>query len=394
MNIIINPEFERLIPPLSADEAVQLEALLVAEGIRDALVIARYPNDDGEEIQHLADGHNRLRIAQKHGLDYRTEIKDFPGEDDVVIWMIDNQKGRRNLTDFVKLELAEVKAERLRKKGREKQKETLKQGPVLSIIDKTEAPHNTRNEIAADLGWSTGKVAMGQKVMKEAPEAIKAQVRTGEVSISQAYQAIRKEQKIEAVRQAEQAHREELPLVDDFQVDIYSTEKKFSIIYADPAWDYWEGGQKNQSLHYSTMTMEDICALPVERIADENAILFLWVTYPILPEALRVIERWGFKYSTCGFVWVKRNKNAGTWFFGNGAWTRANTELCLIAKRGNVTRIDASISQIIDDPISEHSRKPERVRGLITQLVGELPRIELFSRNQNNDGWFNWGNGI
>ena len=197
MELKINPQFEALIPPLAPEEFTQLETLLLTEGIRDALVIARYPDENGEEIQHLADGHNRYRIAQKHGLSFRTDVRDFAGEDDVVIWMIDNQKGRRNLTDFVKLELAEVKAERLRKKGRDKQKETLggyKHEPsVLSIIDKTDdIPHNTRKVIAADLGWSTGKVAMGQKVMKEAPEEIKQQVRVGEISINQAYTALSK----------------------------------------------------------------------------------------------------------------------------------------------------------------------------------------------------------
>ena len=190
MELRINPDFEKLIPPLSPDEFSQLEANILAEGVRDPLVIAIYPDDNGEELSFLADGHNRYRIAQKHGLTFRTDKRSFTGEDDVVIWMIDNQKGRRNLTDFVKLELAEVKAERLRRKGREKQKETLggyKHQSVLSIVDKTDTPHNTRNEIAADLGWSTGKVAMGQKVMKEAPEEVKQQVRTGEISINQAY---------------------------------------------------------------------------------------------------------------------------------------------------------------------------------------------------------------
>ena len=197
MNFTINPDFERLIPPLSQDERAGLEALILADGIQSPLIIARYPGAGGEEILQLADGHNRYRIAEKHGLKYNTITQDFASEDDVVIWMVDNQKGRRNLTDFVKLELAEVKAERLRKKGREKQKETLggyKHQSVLSIIDKTENdnPHNTRNEIAADLGWSTGKVAMGQKVMNTAPEEIIEQLRTGEVSINQAYTQLTK----------------------------------------------------------------------------------------------------------------------------------------------------------------------------------------------------------
>lgn len=205
---------------------------------------------------------------------------------------------------------------------------------------------------------------------------------------------VRKKKKKKAVAKKVEEHKQETAEISDFDVDIFATDKKFNIIYADPAWKYWEGGEKNQSLHYNTMTIEEIKSLPVKNISAGDCILFLWVTFPVLKESFEVIESWGFKYSTCGFVWVKKNKTADSYFFGNGAWTRANTELCLIATKGSVTRIDASISQVIDDPISEHSEKPERVRGLITSLVGELPRIELFSRNKNQDGWFNWGNKI
>lgn len=195
MNFTINPDFERLIPPLSQDERAGLEALILADGIQSPLIIARYPSPDGEEILHLADGHNRYRIAEKHGLKYNTITQDFASENDVVIWMVDNQKGRRNLTDFVKLELAEVKAERLRRKGKQTQG---KRTDLLSIIDKKledTTPHNTRNEIAADLGWSTGKVAMAQKVMNTAPEEIKQKLRTGELSTNQVYNDIKREEK-------------------------------------------------------------------------------------------------------------------------------------------------------------------------------------------------------
>jgi N6-adenosine-specific RNA methylase IME4 len=125
---------------------------------------------------------------------------------------------------------------------------------------------------------------------------------------------------------------------------------------------------------------------------------------PKLNEVFKVIDAWGFEYKTCGFVWVKRNKvfsdernknrNGIDDFMGQGRWVLQNAELCLIATKGNITRIDASISQIIDEKISEHSEKPKVVRELITQLVGKLPRIELFSRNEEQDGWYNWGNNI
>jgi N6-adenosine-specific RNA methylase IME4 len=139
------------------------------------------------------------------------------------------------------------------------------------------------------------------------------------------------------------------------------------------------------------MTIEDICNLPIKDIAADDSVLFLWVTYPILDSAFKVIESWGFKYSTAAFVWVKKNKTADTPFFGCGAWTRANSELCLLATRGSVQRLDATISQVIESPIEEHSKKPDVVRDLIEKLVGKLPRVELFCRHPA-DGWDVWGN--
>jgi N6-adenosine-specific RNA methylase IME4 len=205
---------------------------------------------------------------------------------------------------------------------------------------------------------------------------------------------VRAKAKKKAVNVAEAQYQEAIKEVSSFDVDIYNTDQKFNIILADPAWQYWEGGHKNQSLHYPTMSLEEIKALPVSTIAADNCILFLWVTFPILQQSFDVIQAWGFEYSTCGFVWLKKNKKADSWFFGNGSWTRANTELCLIATRGSVTRINASISQIVEAPVSEHSQKPNVIRRRITELVGALPRIELFSRNNDNDGWYNWGNKI
>lgn len=169
--------------------------------------------------------------------------------------------------------------------------------------------------------------------------------------------------------------------------------KKYQIIYADPAWTFYAGGYKNQSQHYDTMSIEEICNLPISELADDNCVLFLWVTFPILDRAFEVINAWGFEYSTVGFNWVKSNKGGKGFFFGLGNWTRANSELCLIATKGIIKRKDASISQIIYQPIGKHSEKPPIVREKIIQLVGNLPRIELFAR-QKTEGWDVWGNEV
>jgi len=180
-------------------------------------------------------------------------------------------------------------------------------------------------------------------------------------------------------------------------VDIYTTDKKYNVIYADPPWKYktWTEGGGTAEKHYPTMKLDDIIEMKdtIEKISDNNCILFLWVTFPCLLEGLKVMKEWGFTYKTCGFNWVKRNKKSNTFFFGMGYWTRANSELCLIGTKGTIKRKSNKVFQIVDTPIEEHSKKPDVVRDRIVELVGDIPRIELFARQTANN-WDCWGNEI
>lgn len=170
--------------------------------------------------------------------------------------------------------------------------------------------------------------------------------------------------------------------------------KKYSIIYADPAWQYDDkalSGNRGACCKYDVMENEDIKNLSVNKISDKNCILFLWATFPKIIEALDVLKAWGFEYKTVGFTWIKHTKNTSKYFMGMGRWTRSNAEIILIGVKGKPKRINAGISQIINTPIREHSRKPDIVRDKIVQLCGDLPRIELFARTKVH-GWDVWGN--
>lgn len=168
----------------------------------------------------------------------------------------------------------------------------------------------------------------------------------------------------------------------------------YQIIYADPPWRYDQKGlQGAAEKHYSTMSLEDICKLPVGSISAKDSILFLWATFPQLPAALRVISAWGFKYKTVAFLWLKKNRKADSWFFGLGFWTRGNAEVCLLATRGHPKRQSSKIHQFIISPIEAHSKKPDIVRDKIVELAGNVPRIELFAR-QTTPGWDVWGNEV
>ena len=142
------------------------------------------------------------------------------------------------------------------------------------------------------------------------------------------------------------------------------------------------------------MSKEDINNLNVELIADENCILFLWATFPNLPQAINVIKAWGFKYKTVGFVWVKmKNDMSEPRGDGMGFYTLSNAEIILIGVKGKFKRNKKNVKQIILHPKSVHSVKPGIVRDKIIDLCGDIPRIELFAREKTK-GWDVWGNEV
>ena len=167
--------------------------------------------------------------------------------------------------------------------------------------------------------------------------------------------------------------------------------KKYNIIYADPAWSFKnfskKGENRNPNQHYETQSIDWIKSLPVNDIADTHCVLFLWVVNHSLPFAFEVIESWGFTYKTMGFVWAKKNMKSEGFFTGLGYWTRGNPELCLLATKGKPVR------ELVVEPRGRHSKKPDRIRNDIVNLCGDLPRIELFAR-QKAQGWDSWGDEV
>ncbi|WQY99916.1 adenine methylase [Salmonella phage VB_ST_SPNIS2] len=171
---------------------------------------------------------------------------------------------------------------------------------------------------------------------------------------------------------------------------------KYTLIYADPPWVYRDkaaDGERGAGFKYPVMNVLDICRLPVWDLAAEDCLLAMWwvPTQPV--EALKVIEAWGFRLMTMkGFTWHKTNKHKGNSAIGMGHMTRANSEDCLFAVRGKLpARMDASICQHVTAPRMENSRKPDVIREKLVQLLGDVPRIELFAR-QSSHGFDVWGN--
>lgn len=180
---------------------------------------------------------------------------------------------------------------------------------------------------------------------------------------------------------------------------------KYEIIYADPPWAYRQKGRGAAENHYPVMTTEELMNLPIRSIASDKAICFMWATFPNYMEAVRLMQAWGFEYKTCAFVWVKKYKKSGSHVMGGGSYTRANAEPLLIGiskktharqqviNRGVKQIVSTGEPEAIEERRDEHSKKPDIFREKIVELLGDVPRIELFAR-QRFPGWDAWGNEI
>lgn len=169
----------------------------------------------------------------------------------------------------------------------------------------------------------------------------------------------------------------------------------FDIIYADPAFDFEtrtpDGAGRSPSKHYDTMTVGEIMSLPVGALAKRNAVLFFWYNRSLIPECVSVVKTWGFRVSSVAFTWVKTTKDGTRTRMGLGYGTRAETEQCWLCVKGaGLKRQRADVREVIFAPPREHSRKPDAAAARITMLFGDLPRVELFSRNAKS-GWSHWG---
>lgn len=181
-------------------------------------------------------------------------------------------------------------------------------------------------------------------------------------------------------------------------------DKQYEIIYADPPWHYngklqydrsgmsnnnngWEKAifVSSACFKYPTILTEDLKQLPVQRIAKENALLFLWTTNPHLAQAIELGKAWGFEYKTVAFVWNKMNHNPGH-------YTLSYCELCLLFKRGKIPtpRGARNVKQLIEAPRKKHSEKPVEVAQGIIKMFPYQSRIELFARD-SQQGFDTWG---
>jgi len=249
----------------------------------------------------------------------------------------------------------------------------------------------TKTERIKELGFNKQQVSEFERMAKnpELVEQAKAEAVTKDEiptrkSVMDKIKAAEKE-KSRGEREEKIAEQIARPKTSN-HIDIFTTEKKYRVIYADPPWSYGDkqniDGLGGAEKHYPTMPLEDICALPIP--AEDNAVLFLWVTSPMLEDCFKVINAWGFKYKS-SFVWNKVKHNMGH-------YNSVRHELLLICTKGSCTPDNVKLfDSVVTVERTEHSKKPDVFRNMIDTLYPTGNRLEMFAR-EASDGWDVWGN--
>jgi len=356
----IDREFKSIIPALTTEEFAGLEQSVITEGCRDALVTWRGT---------LVDGHNRYEICTKHGIAYNVIEKEFDSRSKATEWIILNQFGRRNLSAYNRSLLAlklkpmieiAVKENQIRK-------------PIDSVVQ-TFVPQNndnkTNTKVSKIAGVSYETIRKVEKIEEKAPEQIKEKIRSGEISIHQAYKTVRQEER-----------KHEIVIERPKTVN-----GLYDVIYADPPWRYDFAEADNRAIEnkYPSMDLEDIKNIKVP--SEKDSVLFLWATAPKLIEALEVMKAWGFTYKT-NAIWDKE-------IIGMGYWFRGQHELLLVGTKGSYSppSQEDRESSVYQEKRTKHSKKPNHYYEFIEKAFPSGKYLEMFSRSTFSDKWTVWGN--
>jgi N6-adenosine-specific RNA methylase IME4 len=237
-------------------------------------------------------------------------------------------------------------------------------------------------------------VAMADKIWAKAEPEVKEKIKSGESSFNQAYQEIKKTEKKEKLQEKKKQYEERIKTKNEteFKVDIFNTSEKFRVIYADPAWSYNDKQDTPQlggaAKHYDTMSIKQICELPVKQISENDSVLFLWVTSPLLEDAFTVINSWGFKYKT-SFVYDKIKHNMGH-------YNSVRHEFLLVCTKGNCLPDNKKLYDSVQsiERNDNHSEKPIEFLNIIDDLYNFGNKLEMFCRNIKKTNWYGWGNEI
>ncbi len=365
----IDKELKNLIPPLAEDELKQLETNLVNEGWRNNERIITWNNI-------IVDGHNRYSICKKNNINFKTEERKFKDKNEVILWMIDNQLGRRNLVSYDRIRLVEKSIDILTIQTAEK---NIKAGLTLSSSDERV---NITKEVAKHAKVGDKTVSKVRFIVKKANEETKNKLSKGEETINSVYTTLKRAEKEnkrekERIEDAEKAEHIQSP-------EELFKEVKFSTIVIDPPWDWGDEGDVNQmgraKPDYSTISFEDLKKLPIDNLTKKDAHIYLWITNRSLPKGFELLESWGFRYIVC-LTWCKPS-------FGMGNYFRGSTEQILFGVKGSLPLKRKDVGTWFMAPRGKggHSSKPEEFYKLVESCSPGL-YLDYFGRDKR-DGWY------
>lgn len=350
-------EFANFFPLMTGDKYEALRDDIAANGLLEPIWLYQ---------GKIIDGRNRYRACLDVGIE--PEYREWNGERPLDFVLSENLH-RRHLTASQRAAV----------------------GVNIKHWLQTENPQGTRNDLTVCnfapsyvgrnsniagkvVGVSARYIDYVEKLAEQAP-ALFEKLFTGEVTLQDARRETRKQERF------------------DNLVTINANNKpldgigKFNVIYADPPWQYKHPISDSRRIEnqYPTMPLDEICKLPIPEICEDAAILFLWASTPMLKQALRVMDAWGFDYRT-GMVWVKPS-------IGPGQWVRQRHENLLIGVRGSIPTPfgDDKPDSVVEADREGHSKKPDVFYSIIEQMYSSLSKVELFSRKKR-EGWAVWGN--
>ena len=378
VNIQWNDKLAACLPTLSDEQRKGLEADILREGCLSPLLVWN---------ETLIDGHHRYKICQKHGIPFDVRQLQFDSLDHARFWALRHHKNRRNISPYALAECAlqlesEISArakanQQLRKGGQPGA--SCQNSDNLDVID-------TKRELAKEAGVSHDTVARVKYIRDHANDETKQRLRDNETTIHTEYTKLKrqeKEQQREA-RRAENAQRISSATSLD---DLPAAGARFATIVLDPPWDWGDEGDCDQMGRsrptYGTMPLEKLLELPVDKLADEDCHLYLWITNRSLPKGFSLLKKWGFRYVTA-LTWCKPS-------FGMGNYFRGSTEHVLFGVRGSQPLKRKDIGTWFAAPRGPlgHSSKPVEFYDLV-ESCSPGPYLEMFARG-NRNGWVSWG---
>jgi len=359
----------QLLPPLTDAEYAELKADIAKRGV---LVPVEYDEDE-----NIIDGHHRVKACLELG---------------VIAWP---RLVRRGLSEDEKKSIALV-LNLARRHLTNKQKAPVWKymrdlGMTLEAIAQADGAvskstvHEALKEQLSDSGKLTGKdgKARPKKYKKRKPKTVYLSEDT--VEKAQKLPDKHKQSVLNGSEKYMEAARE--AKVDHIKVTSRLPDAKYRVVYADPPWKYdntQPDYQTEQRDHYRVMPIESICNTAVKDLCEDDAVLFIWVTSPMLEDSFRVINAWGFKYKA-SFVWDKVRHNMGH-------YNSVRHEMLLVCVRGSCQPdVRKLFDSVVTEESTDHSAKPEIFYEIIETLYPHGKRLELFARKER-DGWDSHGN--